>query len=196
MVHRPLVILASAALFTGCGPPGYDLWGVLHGDLTIREDRTVDGVFVWEFFDERWERRQSADDHRCGRVMSVQGVFDPSCSDCVYAALVTTDTVEHDCPGGEGVDPSLGGIDRIWLRASERVPPGTWPDDRWAWSLGWAGGAPEDEGLAWDEGMEFGEPPRDPGVVIGRRIRMTATNAHGFRGDRLVSQVQNSLSEE
>ena len=196
MVARPLLTLACAVLLSGCSRPDSEIWGVLHGDVTVRDDWTVDGVLVWEFFDAGWERRQSPDDHRCGRLMSVQGAFDPSCADCAYAAVLSVETVEHDCPGGEGVDPSLESIDRLWLRVARNVPAGSWPDDRWEWALGWEGGAPHTEGVAWDEGMEFGQPPRDPGMVLGRRIRMAATNARGFGKDELVSQVQNSPSGE
>lgn len=187
---RRTLLLAGVATSVSCGGERFDIWGVLHGDVTIRDDRTVDGVLVWEFFEADWERRQAADEHRCGRVLAISGVFDSSCSDCAFAATVTSETIEHDCPGREGVDPSLELVDRIWLQKADRVPAGAWPDDRWTWSVGWDGGAPAVEGVAWDEGMEFGEPPRQRDVVVGRRIRMMATNARGLVESKLSSQVQ------
>ncbi|HCH65399.1 MAG: hypothetical protein CL927_19040 [Deltaproteobacteria bacterium] len=188
--------LAGVITSVACSGEPYDLWGVLHGDVTIRDDQSLDGVLVWEFFEAGWERRQSADDHRCGRLISIQGMVDPTCADCAYGATITTETLEQDCPGREGVAPALEAVDRLWLRPSERVPEGRWPDDRWTWSAGWEGGAPEVEGVAWDEGMEFGTPPAAPEVLVGRRIRLMATTARGFVEAELSSKVQEAALGE
>ena len=196
LTHLRMLSMAGALSSVACGGGSYDLWGVLHGDITIRDDQSVDGVLVWEFFEAGWERGQSAKDHRCGRLLTLRGTVDPTCTDCAYGAIITTQTIEHDCPGREGVDPSLETADRIWIRKSPRAPAGRWPDDRWSWSAGWDGGPPEVEGVAWDEGMEFGSPPQMPEVLVGRRIRLMATNARGFASADLSPSMQIESLEE
>lgn len=163
-----------------CGHNRHDLWGVLHGDVTVSETGDVHGVLVWEFFEGAWERSTSADDHRCGRVLEVDGTADPSCEDCAAAATLVVTNVEHDCPAGEGTHAALAALDRLWIQPSGHTPAGSWPDTAWSWALGWSGGSPVEEGVAWDEGMEFGDPPPDPTSVVGRRVRLAPTTARGF----------------
>ena len=177
MSARPgLLLVAGLSVLGGCGGGGTDVWGVLHGDLTVSGDGAVRGVLVWEFFDSAWERSVSADDHRCARVLTVVGAPVP-CDGCAVAVSLQVDELEHDCPGSEGTHPDLRAMDQLQVAPPGKAVAGAWPDDRWAWSLGWSGGGLEAEGVAWDEGFEFGEPPEDPKVLTGRRVRLGAATA-------------------
>jgi hypothetical protein len=184
MSCRWLLGCVTAAI--GCGSGTGDLWGLLHGDVTVQADGSVQGVLVWEFFEADWEAARSGEEHRCGRVLTVEGPADPSCADCAVAVTLLAENTEHDCPGVEGVSPQLQSMDRLWIRKAQRAPAGQWPDASWGWSVGWSGGAPTDEGVAWDEGMEFGEPPVDPSSLLGRRVRLSPTRAHAFSGKELA----------
>lgn len=173
-------MLAGLCLLTGCGTGSHDLWAMVHGDVTVSMEGQVSGVLVWEFFEPQWEAQQSADHHRCGRVLAVTGAPEPGCTDCAVAVTLETEDVEHDCPGGEGTHSSLAAMDRLQLVRAKETPPGAWPDDRWSWALGWSDSVPAVEGVAWDEGMEFGEPPADRSSLLGRRVRLMPTRARGL----------------
>jgi len=169
-----LCVLLLSACASGGGHTG-----VLHGDVTVAEDGSVQGVFVWEFFAPEGPEPALAEAHVCARLLEVAGEPSPdaACEDCVVAAALTISEVEHDCADSMGTDPSLASMDRIWLRPGSGGKSGHFPDDRWSWSLGWDGGTPSEEGVAWDEGFEFGEPPDHPDVLLGRRVRLAPESA-------------------
>jgi hypothetical protein len=138
-----------------------------------------------------------ADDHRCGRVVAVQGTPDSTDNaDSTLSVALQTENIEHDCSSWEGSDPSLASMDRLVLRPAASTPAGNWPDDRWTWALGWSGGAVADEGVAWDEGMEFGEPPADRSSLLGRRVRLSPTDARGFSTAPSSSDAENGAADE
>ncbi len=179
-MHQRLLWLSLC--LGGCSGPSADLWGVLHGDVTVGEDGSVDGVLVWEMFESDWADDLDPERHLCGRVLHVAGESSPSgCAECAVDAALVVEEIQTDCPGVEGSTPALVSMDRLRLLPVNGKIAGAWPDYQWAWALGWAGGEPAQEGVAWDEGFEFGDPPADGASVLGRRLRLGPANARAFR---------------
>lgn len=162
----------------GCASGGGST-GVLHGDLTVSQDGAVEGVLVWEFFEADRTTAAPAEGHLCARLLSVSGtpVDASDCDTCEVAVALQVSDIEHDCADTLGTDPELESMDRLWIQDGSAKSAGKYPDSRWAWALGWSGAAPVEEGVAWDEGFEFGEPPPDPTVLTGRRVRLAPTEA-------------------
>lgn len=163
---------------TGCAS-GSTPTGVLHGDVTVAQDGSVEGVLVWEFFEANRTTTAPADGHLCARLLSVSGspVEEADCGDCAVAVALDVADTEQDCGDTLGTDPTLASMDRLWIQADTATTAAMYPDARWAWALGWGGGAPAVEGVAWDEGFEFGDPPSDPTVLTGRRVRLAPAEA-------------------
>jgi len=183
-------LLALSVWMTACGSDRYALWGIVHGDISVGSGGDVDGVLVWEFFDSKWERARSSKHHRCGRVLGLTGTADQGCADCAVNVQLVVEDIEHDCSGGEGTHPSLTAMDSLRISPSRDVPAGSWPDTSWSWALGWGGGAPEVEGMAWDEGFEFGEPPTDESSLSGRRVRLIPVQTRGFSASDLSESTE------
>ena len=171
---RALVMLALSACASGTGTSG-----VLHGDVTVHEGGEISGVLLWEFFAQEGDSPAEPEGHLCARLLEVVGEpdSDSECDDCAVAVTLAVTDVEHDCSDKMGIDKSLAAMDRLWIRPGPGDRSSVFPDDRWSWALGWGQTTPAAEGVAWDEGFEFGEPPSDPSSLVRRRVRLAPDSA-------------------
>ena len=147
--------------------------------MTVHDGGSVTGVLMWEFFAQDGGGPAVPDAHSCARLLEIVGEHEPAsdCGDCAVAVTLAVAEVEHDCADKMGTDKSLSKMDRLWIRPGSGDKSSAYPDERWAWALGWEGSAPSAEGVAWDEGFEFGEPPVDPSSLAGRRVRLAPDSA-------------------
>ncbi len=192
---RALLGLAALASLGACGRSDPPLWGVLHGHLDAENDDLA-GFFVWEFYEPEWGRKSGEERHRCARLLSVAGVPDPEtvladCEDCTHQWALTVADVDQDCPGSEGQAQDLRGMTHLAvgpLRDEDRGV-GRHGDARLSVRLSWDGETTTRAGVVWDEGLDLGEPPAQPGAwTAGRRMVLWPAQLWRLRDAALVDR--------
>jgi hypothetical protein len=142
----------------GCRGDEAPGWAVLHG--SIRETAGgVEGQLVWELFTEEWGRKQSAKQHLCARVLSLQGELESGPSGCAACTVwaVRTEDLDTDCVAPWATDAGFRGPTHMGLGP---VPEGVagvgpHPDESDGWYLSWDAETVEPHGVAHDEALDL-----------------------------------------
>ena len=168
---RPILVLGSL-IITGCGDQGaLPFWAFQHASV-----QSVDGVLtgfqVWEFYGERWKRKQKEKHHQCALVQSIVGESDvlEGCEDCDAVFAIELATVETDC--GAGVNPTdFEGITHFGFGEVPQAisADNPYPAASLGWFISWDEDAVDDQGYAWNALVEEG-PDFETGWVEGEEF--------------------------
>lgn len=189
------MVVALAVGLAGCGAGDPELWGLLHGHLSVEND-ALTGFLVWELFEPEWKRKGGSELHRCARVLAVEGVQvtgEPlsGCATCSEVYALAVDDVDQDCPGSEGSAPGLAGLTHLAvapLQAGDGKIGAHGARGRSVFHS-WDGTALEHAGVVWDEGYETGEPPAEVGAwTPGRRYTLWPAEVWRLRADALADR--------
>jgi hypothetical protein len=180
----------------GCGADDPEMWGLLHGHLSVGTD-SLTGFLVWELYEPEWKRKRSSELHRCARVLAVDGVLltgeGPSgCATCTEVYALAVDDVDQDCPGSEGSAPGLASLTHLAvapLQAGDSQVGAHGAQGRSVFHS-WDGAVLEHAGVVWDEGYGAGEPPADEGAwTPGRRYTLWPAEVWRLRADALADRA-------
>ena len=171
---RCALALCGAIAAGGCGGGDTPAWAVQHATVEVTNDGSeIAGYQIWEFYNSKWERSRSQDDHLCARTQSLYGaaeaVLPEGCPGCLASYAVEVTEVQSDCAGVEAGAASYAGVTRYAIGAvdQELVDEDPHPGDSEGWYVGWGEDDVMSLGYAWNDAIDQGQTPTVAGWVGG-----------------------------
>ena len=154
----PLAILPLVALFGCKNTDGPVAWALDYATVTP-QGGSLDGVHVWEFFSEGWEKKQDAEYYQCAVVQAVTGSsasIPDGCERCTAYYSIALAEESTDCDGSLTSDPALIGLRGFGIgRVDEDFQADDpYPDDSLGWFISFDGISAEFHGFAFPEAVE------------------------------------------
>jgi len=159
-------------IFVGCKKTdGPIAWALDYATVTPQSGE-LDGVHVWEFFSEGWEKKQDPEYFQCAVVQSVAGSGDSvpqGCERCTAYYSVALAEQSTDCDGSLTSDPALIGLRGFGIGSVDGAFSGDdpYPGDSLGWFISFDGVSAEFHGFAFAEALERGEDVL-PGWIDGQ----------------------------
>lgn len=144
-------------LLTACGGQGdAPFWGFQHASVTV-EGEGISGYQIWEFYSERWQRKQKEKHHSCSVVQTLVGTLGDveldGCLDCGVVYDIELSLLESDCETSLSDRADLAGMTHlgIGVLSDELESQSPHPDAALGWYQSWDGESAEPNGYAWQE---------------------------------------------
>ena len=144
-------------LLTACGGQGdAPFWGLQHASLTV-EGEGISGYQVWEFYTERWQRKQKEKHHTCSVVQTLTGVLIDDdldgCLACEAVYDIELELLESDCEASLSGRADLAGMTQlgIGMLTEDLEADSPYPGAALGWFQSWDGSSAEASGYAWQE---------------------------------------------
>jgi len=167
-----LTLLMIAGL-SGCkNTDGPTAWALNYATVTPNIQGGMEGVHVWEFFAEGWEKKREEEYYQCAVVQTLggePGVVPQGCTGCQFYYSIDLAPQDADCDVGLTNDPAISGVRGVGIGT---VPADFKEDDPYpGQSMGWYISFDDNtalfHGYVYAEGLERGEPS-DAGWVNGQ----------------------------
>ncbi len=154
-------------LAAGCGGDIEPAWALNYATVYVAEDG-IEGTHVWEFFSQRWEKKQKEKFYSCAMVQEVVGEVSDSmegCEGCLVVYTVSLDTEDGDCADDLADDPALSGIRSFGIGdvPEELAEYDPFPGESFGWYISFDGETALPHGFAFNEVLEQGGSPDFPG---------------------------------
>lgn len=160
-----LALTIALAGLTACkDTDGPTAWALNYATVTPDTSTSaVDGVHVWEFFAEGWEKKQEPEYYQCAVVQSLSGesgVVPQDCTGCQYYYSISLEEQDSDCEVSLSSDPALTGLRGFGVGQvpSEFSEDDPYPGQSLGWYLSFDDRSASFHGFVFAEGLERGEP--------------------------------------
>lgn len=160
-------ILLTLLALTGCKGDDTPAWALNYATIYVAEDG-IEGTHVWEFFSDRWERKQKEKFYSCAMVQGVVGDVAANlegCEDCKAVYTISLNEEDGDCADDLAADPALSGIRAFGIGAvpADLADYDPYPGDSFGWYLSFDGETALPHGFAFNEVLDQGGTPDYPG---------------------------------